>query len=165
VSIQSQVLNLLNDLQDEFGLAYLFIAHNLAVVEHFSDRVAVMYLGRIVEVADRDTLYDDPRHPYTHALLSAVPMPKPEVTKQRIVLQGEVPSPLNPPSGCHFHPRCPLARTLAENATESDRVQITINGEAHTVMGRCVNEKPELAAVDGNGGHCSACHFHDEARR
>ncbi|MBI1371347.1 MAG: ATP-binding cassette domain-containing protein [Phycisphaera sp.] len=166
VSIQSQVLNLLNDLQDEFGLAYLFVAHNLAVVEHFSDRVAVMYLGRIVEVADRDTLYADPRHPYTHALLSAVPLPKPIVEKKRIVLQGEVPSPSNPPSGCHFHPRCPLARTLAENAGGSDTVQIRINGESHTLMAKCVNESPTLDRIGGeDASHCAACHFSEEAKR
>jgi oligopeptide/dipeptide ABC transporter ATP-binding protein len=109
VSIQSQILNLLKDLQAEFSLSYLFIAHNLAVVEHFSDDLAVMYLGRIVEIAESDEIYRNPKHPYTQALLSAVPQPDPKRRKARVVLKGEVPSPIDPPSGCPFHPRCPLA--------------------------------------------------------
>jgi len=132
VSIQAQVINLLEDLQEKFGLTYLFIAHDLSVVEHISDRVAVMYLGRMVEIAPSDALYDNPRHPYTEALLSAVPIPDPQLKRKRIVLSGEVPSPIHPPAGCHFHPRCPLAEA------------------------RCKVEVPLLR--ESTPGHWTACH-------
>ena len=135
VSIQAQIINLLEDLQSEFHLTYLFVAHDLAVVRHISDRVAVMYLGKIVEIADRQTLYEAPRHPYTRALLSAVPIPDPELeaSRERTVLRGEVPSALNPPSGCVFHPRCPIA------------------------VDRCRHEVPLLRDVEVR--HAAACHL------
>ncbi|CAN5449267.1 dipeptide ABC transporter ATP-binding protein [soil metagenome] len=157
VSIQSQILNLLNDLQDELKIAYLFIAHNLAVVEHFSDDVAVMYLGRIVEKASGHELYSNPKHPYTESLLSAVPEPDPRPKKRRIVLGGEVPSPANPPTGCAFHPRCPLARVAAENASEKETIQITSGGETFRVLRKCVEEAPSLEQKQGEAGHLAAC--------
>ena len=140
VSIQAQVINLLEELQERFDLAYLFIAHDLAVVRHICKRVAVMYLGRIVEIADRDDLFADPQHPYTRSLLSAIPHPDPvfERSRERIVLQGDVPSPLDPPSGCSFHPRCP----------EIDGVP----GD------RCKTEQPMLTAISGESRQTS-CHL------
>ena len=138
VSIQSQILNLLSDLKDAFGLSYLFIAHNLAVIEHFADEVAVMYLGKIVEGASVEEIYRNPMHPYTQALLSAVPEPDPRRTRSRIILTGEVPSPLDPPSGCAFHPRCPIADA------------------------RCRREAPALVRMsDGGADHTVACHLAD----
>jgi peptide/nickel transport system ATP-binding protein len=157
VSIQSQILNLLDDLQREMKIAYLFIAHNLAVVEHFSDEVAVMYLGRIVEKASRNELYANPKHPYTVALLSAVPEPDPRPKKTRIVLGGEVPSPSNPPSGCPFHPRCPLTREAAKQAKAGDTVEITTAGETVRVLRKCVEETPPLEPKQGEAGHVAAC--------
>jgi oligopeptide/dipeptide ABC transporter ATP-binding protein len=141
VSIQSQVLNLLDDLQQELGLTYLFIAHNLAVVEHISDRVGVMYLGKLVELADVDPLYADPKHPYTVALLSAVPEPDPRRRKKRLVLKGDVPSPAAPPPGCRFNTRCWLREQLG-------------NPE------RCETEEPVFR--DAGAGHRVACHFSEE---
>jgi peptide/nickel transport system ATP-binding protein len=143
VSIQAGVINLLNELKARLGLAYLFVAHDLAVVRHISDRVAVMYLGRIVEVGSVDDLFDDPQHPYTQALLSAVPVPDPEVERrrERVVLRGDLPSPTDPVSGCAFVSRCPLHVTLDE-----DR------------RARCRAERPELTGRDGSD-HRNACHF------
>jgi peptide/nickel transport system ATP-binding protein/oligopeptide transport system ATP-binding protein len=131
VSIQSQVLNILKDLQQEFGLTYLFIAHNLSVVEHVSDRVAVMYLGKMVELTTREELFRNPLHPYTKALMSAIPVPNPRLKRQRVILKGDVPSPLNPPKGCRFHPRCPVA------------------------MEKCSQEEPQFKAVGPE--HFVAC--------
>jgi oligopeptide/dipeptide ABC transporter ATP-binding protein len=138
VSIQSQVLNLLLDLQRELGLSYLFIAHNLAVVKHVSDRIAIMYLGRIVELGNADEIHANPRHPYTRALLAAIPVPDPSARKrERIVLTGDLPSPINPPSGCPFHPRCPYATD------------------------RCKTEVPALreTAAPGAAPHPVSCHY------
>ncbi len=139
LSIQAQVVNLLQDIQQEFQLTYIFIAHDLSVIEHISDRVAVMYLGRIVELAGAEDLYLEPRHPYTEALLNAVPVPDPTLRRTRIPLKGEVPSPIFPPPGCHFHPRCPYAREI------------------------CSRADPPLE--DKGGQHFAACHFSSEVGR
>jgi oligopeptide/dipeptide ABC transporter ATP-binding protein len=148
VSIQAQVVNLLEDLQSEYNLAYIFVAHDLSVVRHISDRVAVMYLGKIMELTDRDTLYKAPMHPYTHALMSAVPVPDPakEARRERILLVGDLPSPINPPSGCVFHTRCPKYREVLD---DSDRA-------------RCRDEVPAFEAK--RPGHFVHCHF-PEVRR
>jgi oligopeptide/dipeptide ABC transporter ATP-binding protein len=135
VSIQSQVLNILKDLQSDFNLTYLFIAHNLSVVEHISDRVAVMYLGKMVELTDRDELFRNPMHPYTQALMSAIPIPDPNLKRERTILTGDVPSPVNPPKGCRFHPRCPAA------------------------MEHCAVQEPEFKEVKPN--HWVACWLHE----
>jgi len=137
VSIQAQVLNILKDLQDELGLTYMFVAHNLAVVEHISDRVAVMYLGKIAEIASRDDLFGQPLHPYTQALMSAIPMPDPTRKQKRTILAGDVPSPLNPPAGCRFHPRCPIAR-----------------------LAHCSVEEPQLRELRPD--HWVACHYAED---
>jgi oligopeptide/dipeptide ABC transporter ATP-binding protein len=138
VSIQAQVLNLLKNLQRELGLTYIFIAHNMGVVEHISDRVAVMYLGRVAEITDRERIFAAPRHPYTQALLSAIPIPNPELRRSRVILTGDVPSPVNPPGGCRFHPRCPLRAEMGN-------------------PGRCETEIPVL--VDAGDSQLVACHF------
>ena len=157
VSIQGQILNLLNDIQDEFALSYLFIAHNLAVVEHFADDIGVMYLGRIVEGASRQALYARPIHPYTEALLSAVPRPDPGARTERIRLGGEIPSPIHPPSGCPFHPRCPLTRRLADEAGPGETVKVHSQGQSIRVMRRCTEEIPTLRPLAGDPSHSHAC--------
>ena len=145
VSVQAQVINLLMDLREEFGLAYLFIAHDLSVVRHISHRVAVMYLGEIVETSEVNELFDEPLHPYTRALLSAVPVPDPTHERKRIVLEGDVPTPINPPSGCHFHPRCPVAEAVCS----AEAPGLTDAGNGHTF--RChvaARDFPESATTE-----------------
>jgi len=138
VSIQAQVVNLLEDLQEQLGLTYLFIAHDLSMVRHISDRMAVMYLGKIVEMADRDEIYLHPLHPYTQALMSAVPVPDPDIaeTRHRVILEGDIPSPANPPVGCNFNTRCPIAKEI------------------------CYQEEPPYREIKGN--HWTACHFAED---
>ncbi|MFQ5892166.1 MAG: ABC transporter ATP-binding protein [Candidatus Methanofastidiosia archaeon] len=133
VSVRSQILNLMNDLQKEFKLTYLFISHDLSMIKHISDRVAVMYVGKLVELADVDTLFEAPKHPYTEALVSAIPIPNPKIKKRRIILRGDVPNPINPPSGCRFHPRCHYAKEI------------------------CSKEEPEFK--DNGDEHFYACYF------
>jgi oligopeptide transport system ATP-binding protein len=157
VSIQAQILNLLDDLQKEFGIAYLFIAHNLAVVEHFADEVAVMYLGRIVEKAGRDPLYARPTHPYTKALLSAIPVPDPENRTARLRLPGETPSPINPPLGCPFHPRCPLTREIAQKLGNSETTVVKSGGEEVRIVTQCIRETPKLKPRTDDSNHLHAC--------
>ncbi|MBC7385984.1 MAG: dipeptide ABC transporter ATP-binding protein [Cryobacterium sp.] len=135
VSIQAQIVNLLQDLQKELGLTYLFIAHDLKVVEHISTRVAVMYLGKIVETAESEVLYENPQHPYTRALLSAIPIPDPTIKKERIILRGDVPSPINPPAGCYFHPRCPIATQKCQEVWPK---LYEINGESKIHRAACL---------------------------
>jgi oligopeptide/dipeptide ABC transporter ATP-binding protein len=157
VSIQAQILNLLSDHQDELGLSYLFIAHNLAVVEHFADEVAVMYLGRIVERAGRDALYAKPMHPYTQALLASVPRPDPKARADRHRLPGEMPSPSAPPAGCPFHPRCPMTRRLAEQMDPAETQTIVSEGRNVLVAKRCLRELPALQGLPDDPTHCHAC--------
>jgi len=145
VSVQAQVINLLESLQEEYKLSYIFIAHDLAVVRHISDRVAVMYLGRIVEMTDRDTLYDQPLHPYTQALLSAIPVPKPGRKTHRTLLQGEVPNPINPPQGCHFHPRCPLVESRCKTGASPALVEVA---PGHSVACHLVTGTPDTHSAD-----------------
>ncbi|HNT94890.1 MAG TPA: ABC transporter ATP-binding protein, partial [Thermotogota bacterium] len=133
VSIQAQVVNLLKDLQNQFGLTYVFVAHDLAVIKHISDRIGVMYLGKMVEMTDKRSLFNHPMHPYTRALISAIPIPNPELKKNRTILVGDVPSPINPPSGCRFHTRCPIAQPI------------------------CKEQEPLFE--EKSTGHFVACHF------
>jgi oligopeptide transport system ATP-binding protein len=135
VSIQAQIVNLMQDLQKELGLTYLFIAHDLKVIEHISTRVAVMYLGKVAEMSAAEDLYHDPKHPYTQALLSAIPIPDPDYKKERVILHGDVPSPINPPSGCYFHPRCPIAKD------------------------NCKSDTPTLRNLGKQGTHDVSCHY------